>query len=616
MRHTAYIAFVALALSACSGETDAPAPPPTSAEIAETLMTDTEQTESQKARAFFDEVFMNSVMRNPMFQDYLGIKKDQDKWPDITEERAAEDQRLIIAELSRLQSEIDFDKLDDATRLSYRLWERNATEQIEDYRWRYHNYPVNQMYGMQSGAPTHLINLHRVSQVKDAENYVARLNGLGPFFDQLITNLKKREELGIVAPKFVYPYVLNGSAKVITGAPFDGGKDSALWADYQRKVEGLEIEPSRRDALLASGREALLSTVKPAYERLIAYIEGLASRAGTDDGVWKWPDGAEFYANALQRTTTTDMTPSQIHDLGLSEVARIHGEMRDIMQQVGFEGSLQDFFKFMREDKQFYFDETPEGKQAYLQQATALIDTMRDNLDKMFIVKPKAALEVKAVEAYREASAGKAFYNRPTPDGSRPGTYYANLYRMSDMPTYQMEALAYHEGIPGHHMQIAIALELENVPQFRKWNGVTAYTEGWGLYSELLPKEFGFYADPYSDFGRLAMELWRACRLVVDTGMHDKRWTREEAIDYLATNSPNPQGDVVKAIERYVVMPSQATAYKIGMIKIVELRAKAQQSLGDRFDLREFHDVILKNGPVPLAVLEELVDDYITQTKG
>lgn len=616
MRRTAYFAFLALALAACSGKTDAPAPSTKTADTAETVMTDTEQTESQKALAFFDEVFMNSAMRNPMFQDYLGIKKDQDKWPDISEERAAEDQALIKSELARLQSEIDYDKLDEATQLSHRLWERNAREQIEDYRWRYHNYPVNQMYGMQSGAPTHLINLHRVSSVKDAENYVARLNGLGPFFDQLIANLEKREALGIVAPKFVYPYVLNDSAQVISGAPFDNGEPSALWADFQGKVGKLEIEAAQRDALLASGRDALVNVVKPAYERLMTHVQALASRASTDDGVWKWPDGAEFYANALARTTTTDMTPTQIHDLGLSEVARIHGEMREIMAQVGFEGSLQDFFKFMREDKQFYFDETPEGKQAYLEQATALIDTMRDNLDKMFIVKPKAALEVKAVEAYREASAGKAFYNRPAPDGSRPGIYYANLYRMSDMPTYQMEALAYHEGIPGHHMQIAIALELENVPQFRKWNRVTAYTEGWGLYSELLPKEFGFYSDPYSDFGRLAMELWRACRLVVDTGMHDKRWSREEAIDYLATNSPNPQGDVVKAIERYIVMPSQATAYKIGMIKIVALRAKARESLGERFDLREFHDVVLKNGPVPLAVLEEMVDDYITQTKG
>jgi uncharacterized protein (DUF885 family) len=218
---------------------------------------------------------------------------------------------------------------------------------------------------------------------------------------------------------------------------------------------------------------------------------------------------------------------------------------------------------------------------------------------------------VKAVEPFREASPGKAFYNRPAPDGSRPGTYYANLYRMRDMPIYQMEALAYHEGIPGHHMQIAIALELEDVPMFRKWSSYTAYSEGWGLYTEYLPKEYGFYADPYSDFGRLAMELWRACRLVVDTGLHHKRWTREEAIDYLATNSPNPQGDVVKAIERYIVMPGQATAYKIGMIKILELREKAMTALGERFDIREFHDVVLKNGPVPLAVLETLVNEYI-----
>ena len=240
---------------------------------------------------------------------------------------------------------------------------------------------------------------------------------------------------------------------------------------------------------------------------------------------------------------------------------------------------------------------------------------MKVRLDELFITKPKADLIVKAVEPFREKSAGKAFYQSPAPDGSRPSTYYANLYAMEAMPVYQMEALAYHEGIPGHHMQIAIAQELEGLPQFRKYGRYTAYTEGWGLYSELLPKEIGLYQNPYSDFGRLAMELWRACRLVVDTGIHAKKWTREEAIDYLKINTPNPESDIVKAIERYSVMPSQATAYKVGMIKIVALREKARASLQDQFDIREFHDLILRQGPLPLAVLESLVDDWIAEKK-
>ncbi|OYW96878.1 MAG: hypothetical protein B7Z18_00325, partial [Alishewanella sp. 32-51-5] len=293
------------------------------------------------------------------------------------------------------------------------------------------------------------------------------------------------------------------------------------------------------------------------------------------------------------------------------QVGRIHSEMRQIMQQVGFAGDLTEFFVFMREAPQFYYPDTEEGRAAYLAEATAVIDNMRTRLDELFLVKPKAEMIVKAVEPFREQTAGKAFYQRPSMDGSRPGVYYANLYRMSDMPKYQLEALAYHEGIPGHHMQLAIAQELEGIPKFRRFGGATAYIEGWGLYSELLPKEIGLYQDPYSDFGRLAMELWRAARLVVDTGIHAKKWSREQAIQYLVDNTPNPEGDAVKAIERYIVMPGQATAYMVGMIKMLELRELAKTELGERFDIREFHNVVLQNGAVPLDVLEQLVRDYI-----
>jgi uncharacterized protein (DUF885 family) len=313
--------------------------------------------------------------------------------------------------------------------------------------------------------------------------------------------------------------------------------------------------------------------------------------------------------------TTTDLTAGEIHQIGLDEVARIHGEMQAIMTQVGFEGTLQEFFEFMRTDPQFYKPETEEGKAEYLAEAVAAIETMKGDLPKLFNTFPKADMEVKAVEAFREKSAGKAFYSRPAPDGSRPGIYYANLYSMADMPTYQLEALAFHEGIPGHHMQIAIAQELEGIPSFRKFGGYTAYSEGWGLYSELVPKELGYYSDPYSDFGRLAMEIWRAARLVVDTGLHDKRWTREQAVQYLMDNTPNPQGDCEKAIDRYIVMPGQATAYKIGMLKIVELRERARTQLGDAFDIREFHDIVLRDGAVPLAVLEETVDAWLAGKK-
>jgi uncharacterized protein (DUF885 family) len=285
--------------------------------------------------------------------------------------------------------------------------------------------------------------------------------------------------------------------------------------------------------------------------------------------------------------------------------------MRAIKDKVGFEGDLNAFMQFMKTDKQFYLANTEAGKAQYLSEAKGLIDNMKTRLDELFIVKPKADMIVKRVEAFREKAAGKAFYQQPAPDGSRPGIYYANLYDMEAMPTYQMEALAYHEGIPGHHMQIAISQELEGVPKFRKFGGYTAYIEGWGLYSELLPKEMGLYEDPYSDFGRLAMELWRACRLVVDTGIHAMKWTRQEGIDYYVNNTPNATSDGVKMVERHIVMPSQATAYKVGMLKILELREDAKMQLGDKFDIRQFHDVVLKNGPVPLNVLENFVNEWI-----
>jgi uncharacterized protein (DUF885 family) len=281
------------------------------------------------------------------------------------------------------------------------------------------------------------------------------------------------------------------------------------------------------------------------------------------------------------------------------------------MNRVGFEGSLQEFFEFTRTDDRFFFENTDRGRERYLEEARAIIDDMRGRLDELFISKPGAALTVKAVEPFRERSAGKAFYQRPAPDGSRPGIYYVNLYDMKDMPTYQMRALAYHEGIPGHHMQIAIAQELEGLPKFRRFGGYTAYTEGWGLYAEWAPRDMDLYQDPYADFGRLAMELWRAGRLVVDAGLHHKRWSREQAIEWLSENTPNPPGDVVKAIERYIVMPGQATAYKIGMLKIQGLRQRAERELGAEFDVRDYHTAVLAHGPVPLDVLEELVDDYI-----
>ena len=573
-------------------------------------------TESDKANALFDALFDMSVDRSPTFQTFLGIKKDYGKWDDGSDERAHEDLELSKLTLAKVKSVIKFDDLDDQTKVSYRLFVDDSEREIKNFKYRFHNYPVNQMYGVQSGAPSFMINFHRISNVSDAEAYLSRLAGFTQRIDEVTTGLDTRAELGIMAPKFVYPYVIADSENIIVGKPFDEtDKDSTLLADFKKKVNALDIDEAKKSELLAKANNVLVSSVKPAYVKLIAKVKEIEAKAGTIDGAWNLPDGEAFYNTALARTTTTNLTANEIHDIGLSEVKRIHGEMRDIMKKVGFEGDLQAFFEFMRTDKQFYKPETDAGREEYLQENRDVINNMKSRLDELFLTKPKADLTVKRVEPFREKSAGKAFYNRPAPDGSRPGIYYANLYKMSEMPTYQMEALAYHEGIPGHHMQLAISQELEGLPKFRKFGGYTAHTEGWGLYSEYLPKEIGLYSDPYSDFGRLAMELWRACRLVVDTGIHAKKWTREEGIAFYGENTPNPEGDTVKMVERHIVMPSQATAYKIGMLKILELRTKAQKELGDKFDIREYHDVVITNGALPLNVLEQMVDEYIAAKK-
>ena len=576
-----------------------------------------EMSESQRANAFFERVFEDSVARSPESLSFLGRKDRADEWNDLSEGYANESLALAKTQLAELKA-FERSQLDESTALSYDLLVQSIEDEIADNKWRLYNYPVNQMYGRHSSVVSLLINQHRIADIKDAENYIARLNAVPALFDQLIVNIEARTAANIIPPKFVFPHVIRDINNIIKGAPFDGGAQSALLADFTSKIDGLsnnedsELTGDKEAELIDAAISALNNSVKPAYQKLAAHLVNLETKSTTEDGIWKWKDGAEFYSVALKRTTTTDLSSDQIHEIGLKEVARIHNEMRAIKEAVKFEGDLKAFMQFMRDDEQFYYPPTAEGRGRYISEATALIEAMKGQLDEMFITKPKADLNVKAVEAFREQSAGKAFYQRPSEDGTRPGLYYANLYDMKAMPTYQMAAIAYHEGIPGHHMQLAIQQELQGVPKFRKFGGYTAYIEGWGLYSEYLPKEFGAYQDPYSDFGRLAMELWRACRLVVDTGIHSKRWTREEGVAYYTDNTPNAVSDGVKMVERHIVMPSQATAYKIGMLKILELRAGAKEKLGDKFDIREYHDEILKYGPLPLNVVEAKVSAWVS----
>jgi len=627
MSKSKYLLTVALSglLLACSPPTTPQNNAKSEAEAVETgtvetgtveTVAKTEQTETQRLNDFFQEQFQFALNRSPMFKSYLGMRdEDYGKWDNPSLKYSIESNNLRLAAFEQMQAEFDFDKLEPNAKLSWRLAEYNAAQTKRQMPFMDYSYSFNQMFGVHSQIPAFLINQHQIRSEQDAKDYVSRLQGVAEYLGGNIENTRRRFENGIHPPEFVYDRVIDAAQNIITGAPFSGDDDSPIFADFKKKLDKLDASDELKTELLTAAKTAILSSIGPAYTDLIAEMQQQKQTAGTDDGVWKLPNGEAYYASRLQAMTTTDMTPAQIHDLGLSEVARIHDEMREIIGKVNFDGDLSAFMVFMREDPQFYYPNTDEGKAEYLAKATEYIDIISERLDEIFITKPKAKLIVKAVEPFREATAGKAFYQRPAIDGSRPGTYYANLYNMKSMPTYQMEALAYHEGNPGHHMQLSIAQELTDVPMFRKMGGYTAYSEGWGLYSELIPKEMGFYEDPYSDFGRLAMELWRAARLVVDTGLHDKRWTRQQAIDYLVNNTPNSVADSTSAIERYIVMPGQATAYKIGMLKIQELRARAKQQLGDKFDIREFHDLILAGGPVPLAVLDDIVNEWIAKTK-
>ena len=567
---------------------------------------------SRELNAWFDAQFDADVAQSPQWQTDLGMKTNYGQWDDISSKQTSEELDRAKERLKYLENEVDPEALDSATALSYKLYKRNMQQIVDEYEYRFYNYPVNQMYGLHAEVPAFLINKHRIDSISDAEAYISRVKNVKPLFTELRNQLGIRESNLIVPPKFVLDHVLEASNNLLKGRPFEKSSDQMpLLADFESKINKLDIADAEKARLMQEVTAALVDSLQPAYTELIAFVENQKQRATTDDGAWKFPRGDKFYQIALNRATTTSMTAEEIHELGLNEVARIHGEMKAIMEQTGFEGTLQEFFEFMRNDDRFYYEDSDAGREAYMQKAKAIIDQMRGRLDELFITKPEADIVVKRVEPFREKSAGKAFYNSPAPDGSRPGIYYANLYDIKAMPKYQMQALAYHEGIPGHHMQLAIAQELDSLPKFRKFGGYTAYIEGWGLYCEYVPKEMGMYDDPYSDFGRLAMELWRACRLVVDTGIHAKKWTREEGIAYYKENTPNAESDCIKMVERHIVMPGQATAYKVGMNKILELRTKAEAELGEEFDIREFHEVVLANGAVPLSVLEDLVNDYI-----
>ncbi len=569
---------------------------------------DISMSEHERLNAYLAKVFADNLSRQPFTASYLGIKDRHGEWNPQSEafndeERARMEQGLIDL------AEFDRTALPEAGKLSLDLYRMSLERSLAMDDFRHHRYALHQFRGAHTQIPSSLINIHRVSDSSDAEAYVDRIQNVEGYLGEVVEQLELRAEKGLYLVDWMYPAILESSNNVITGQPFDDSEAvSPVWADFQKKVTTLDLPEDEIARLVNAGRIALIDAFQAAYQRFIAVIEKQSESASPNDGVWRLADGDAFYQRLLQWFTTTDLTADEVHQLGLDNIERIHGQMREIMEQVGFEGSLKEFFVFVRENQSLRFSNTDEGREAYLASARDALSRMEKKLPEYFGVLPKAELIVKRVEPFRERNAGKAFYQSPPPDGSRPGIFYANLYDMAAMPKTDLEALAFHEGLPGHHLQRAITAELEGVPDIQRYLSFTAFSEGWGLYTEQLAYEMGFYEDPYSRFGQLAMELWRAARLVVDTGIHSKRWSREEAIAYLVENTPNAEYDCIKAIERYIAMPGQATAYMIGKLRIVELREAAKERLGDRFDIRLFHDTVLGSGPVPLNKLAENID--------
>lgn len=620
MRKTLIVCAIALALAACdraaspeAGTAATPAVAVSQADIA---------AETERLNQWFEKKYEEQLRFSPLQLTFQGRKDLYDQLDDFSEKAQLDQIAWQKASVEEMEKTFDYAKLSDEGKFSYDLWKLQYENARDGAPFLSNGYAFDQMNGAQSFLPTILISFHKVDEESDYVAYVARLKETARGFDQLLERARKSAGQGIRPPKFAYEGVIDQSRKVITGAPFSAGKDSAIWADAQAKLDALvkagKITAERAAALKEETRAALLEQLKPAYERIIAWCEedtpnALENASGV--GVTQ-PNGKAYYEYQLRQMTTTGMTAEEIHALGLKEVARIRGEMTALKDKVGFKGDLNAFFEFIDKDPQFVFPNTDAGRQAYIDEATLRIDNIKKELPNYFGLLPKADLVVKRVEAFREQDGAAQHYFPGTPDGSRPGVYYAHLSDMNAMPKPELEVIAYHEGLPGHHMQISIAQELTGVPKFRTQAGFTAYAEGWGLYSEWLAKEMpNTYQDPYSEFGRLSSEMWRAIRLVVDTGLHAKGWTEEQAVEYFDANSAVPITAIRSEVQRYLIMPGQATAYKVGMIRIQELRKKAETELGDKFDIKGFHDTVLGGGALPLTLLERRVDQWIASKK-
>ncbi|MCW8833624.1 MAG: DUF885 domain-containing protein [Colwellia sp.] len=578
------------------------------------------KSESERINEWFAKKYEQQLQLSPMTLTFLGRKDQYDKIDVMTEAEEVRQLAMQKQSVEELKANFDYDKLNDEAKISYDIWVYQYEQAAEGQQYNSNGYIFTQMQGVQAFAAQFLISFHKVDTESDMLAYNKRISGISQAIADLLVRAQANAKVGVRPPKFAYEGVIEQAQGLITGAPFSAGEDSALWADAKRKVTALveakSIEQARADELLAETKQALLTKFLPTYQALVAWFE--EDIVNTDEiatGVGKQPNGENYYNFRLKASTTTNLTADEIHQVGLAEVARITKEMIAIKDKVGFEGDLQEFFTFVKTDQQFFYPNTDEGRQGYITDTESYLAKINKQLPNFFGILPKADLVVKRVESFREQDGAAQHYYPGTPDGSRDGIYYAHLSDMTAMPKNEMEGIAYHEGNPGHHMQISIAQELTGVPQFRTQANFTAYAEGWGLYAELLAKEMGGYQNDFSNFGRLVNEIWRAVRLVVDTGLHSKGWTEAEAIAYFKENTPVSAEAITSEVRRYIVWPGQATAYKVGMLKILALRAKAEKELADKFDIKGFHDTVLGGGSVPLAILERRVDSWIAKMK-
>jgi uncharacterized protein (DUF885 family) len=568
---------------------------------------------------FYEKVFIAFALENPELLSSIGIaekfgyRAHNAHLSDASVEQERKEQARARENLADLQR-YGVARQTPSQQLSTRILTWFLQNTVEGEKFAFHNYPVNQLFGVQSSLPDFMANQHRIPDRKGAEHYLSRLGEWGRKFDQVIAGLKYREERKITPPRFVVERVLKEMRAFIAKPAIE----NTLYTSFTKKLEPLaSVSAEEKTALKARVATAITGHIYPAYQRLIDYFAALEPKTTTDDGVWKLPEGDAFYAHQLHTFTTTRMTPQQVHDLGVSEVARIEAEMRAILDSQGHTGGTpaEWLVKLQKEDR-FLFANNNDGRTAALADYTRLIGESLERSKQFFGLLPKSKIEVQRIPEFKETTAPAAYYQRPALDGARPGVFYANLRDLREVAKFSMKTLAYHEGVPGHHFQIAIAQELKGLPTFRSLVPFTAYVEGWALYTEWFTKEMGLYAnDPYGDLGRLQAEMLRAVRLVVDTGIHAKRWTREQAIAYMVGKTGMAESGVVSEIERYIVNPGQACAYKVGMLKFRELRARAQQSLGPKFDNKTFHDVVLGQGALPLEILEQLLDEWITKSK-